>query len=113
MEGINLFVIMKVTMINWLHLNQSAINSRNGFIYQFCGQYCCEIKPKKVSLGNIEALASEVEKSLNGGGESSANDSFHDASSQLKSPISNSTPTMSKPKPSLIPRPPKNTSATK
>ena len=71
------------------------------------------MKTKKVSMGNIEALASEVEKSLNAGAELSPDDSFHDASSQFKSPISKSTPTVSKPRPSLIPRPSKNTSATK
>ena len=55
-------------------------------------------------------LASEVERSLNVGVEDCTNDSFHDATS--KSPISKSTPTVSKPRPSLIPRPSKNTSAT-
>ena len=54
-------------------------------------------------------LASEVERSLNVGAKSSTNDSFLDASSDFKSPMSNSTPTVSKPRPSLIPRPSKNT----
>ena len=68
---------------------------------------CHEINPKKASLGNIEVLASEVERSLNVGAEDSTDYSFHDASS--KSPISYSTPTVLKPRPSLIPRPSKNT----
>ena len=68
------------------------------------------------SLGNVEALADEVEQSLNADKDSTANDIFHDATSAMntpKRPLTQSTPTAAQPKrrPSLIPRPIKNTSA--
>ena len=77
---------------------------------------CGQIKPIKKSLGNVEALADEVEKSLHADKDSTANDTFHDAISAINTPrrpLTQSTPTAAQPKrrPSLIPRPIKNTSA--
>ena len=77
---------------------------------------CGQIKLIKESLGNVEALADEVEKSLHAEKDSTANDTFHDAISAINTsrrPLIQSTPTAEKPKrrTSLIPRPIKNTSA--